>query len=200
MKNILKKFMILSLGLAVLATGCKKDDEENVPSLNGTYQGSILVLIPGIIGDYENEEPAEIEATFTVTDESKLSTTLQILIAEGLPPLSLSLSIEFIDKQTFKNATAKQDGETVGTITGTGFKVKALTVPITGVGTFALAGANLPIQINGVSYHGFQGEIQGEEGGGTGIAAMLIGTVSGAQGEILVGQTLPVVIVLQGEK
>jgi hypothetical protein len=187
MKNILKKFMILSLGLAVLATGCKKDDEENVPSLNGTYQGSISAWIG-------NLDEIEMDATFTVTDESKLSTTLQLPIAEGQPPLSLPLSIEFTDKQTFKNATIKQEDEPDQTITGTGFKIKALTVPITGVGTFALAGVDLPIQINGVSYHGIQGEVQGE---GIGIVAMLSGTVSGA---MFGGISLPVVIILSGEK
>jgi hypothetical protein len=46
MKNIFKKFMILSLGLAVLATGCKKDEEEDlVAGLNGNYTAEVLAKI-----------------------------------------------------------------------------------------------------------------------------------------------------------
>ena len=196
MKNILKKFMILSLGLAVLATGCKKDEEESIPSLNGTYQGTIIVILTDMIPDMIEQE---IEATFTVTDESKLSTMLQIPVGEQTLPLPLSM--ELIDKQTFKNVTlTTEDGESV-IITGTGFKIKSLTIPISGVGTFTLAGSPIPVAINGAYYHGFQGEVKG---GGTGIVAMLTGTVSSAPGELLYGQigntSLPVTILLEGTK
>jgi hypothetical protein len=201
MKTFLKKIMALSLGLVFVAAGCTKENKEDVPSMNGTYTGNVLVFIASGM----DEDVISVEATFIVTEESKLSAAITIPLpltethtlsspAMDVPSLPvLPLSIEFTDKVTFKNATAKQDGEVVGTITGTGFKVKPVSISISDVGTFALTGADIPAEINGVIYHGFHGVVEGEEG----IVVMLSGTVSSA----LFGQTpLPVVIVLEGMK
>ncbi|MDR3134230.1 MAG: hypothetical protein LBU42_09495 [Prevotellaceae bacterium] len=87
MKRIFKSFMVLSLGLAVLATGCKKDTEENyAKDISGTYIGT-LSLAGTVVGQDVSINVAEKNKT-TVT--LGLNTTLPGLPVVGNLPLDVS--------------------------------------------------------------------------------------------------------------
>jgi hypothetical protein len=188
--------------------GRTKEYKEDMPSMNGTYSGNVLLFIVGLV----DADPISIEAPLVVTEESKLSAAIKIPLAalplkrerldtqtpaEDVPSHAvLLLNIEFTGKVTFKDAMLQQEGEPVKAISGTGFEVKQVSIFVQNVGTFDLTGGDMPAKINRKTYHGFHSGVPSAEGG-EGIIVMLAGMVTG---DIFGEKPLPVAIVLNGQR
>ncbi|MDR2358378.1 MAG: calycin-like domain-containing protein [Prevotellaceae bacterium] len=139
MKKIFKKFMVLSLGLLVIAAGCKKEDKKEdgyAKDIAGTYVGT-LALAGTVVADGVTINVAEKNTT---TATLSLNTTLPSLPAVGDLPLDVSCDV---------TVTKSGDNYTItGNTTVTIAQLGGTPLPVTINGTITAAGsANLTIGI-----------------------------------------------------
>jgi hypothetical protein len=136
MKKVFKNFIALSLGLALVATGCKKDDNY-AKDIEGAYKGTVA-LANQVVASGVTIEVAEKNAT---TATLSLNTTLPGVLPTG-GDLPLNVSCDVTVAKSGDNYTVS--GNTTVTIAQLG----GTELPITVTGTITPAGkADLTIGI-----------------------------------------------------
>ncbi|MDR2802314.1 MAG: hypothetical protein LBB31_03760, partial [Prevotellaceae bacterium] len=86
MKRIFKNFMVLSLGLALVAAGCKKD-EDVIADLNGEYTANVVARIgeESVYPNAQAGDPATLDFKVENAKESAFTITGQLTLNSFLP-------------------------------------------------------------------------------------------------------------------
>ncbi len=202
--------LLLAGAVAVAATSCDKDDDNNAPDVNGTYQGSVMVMIGGV----------------PVTGMDGIDTVISVATKAGKTELSVSIplpggavlpvAIELTDLAAKNFSETEKDEDTGKDYTvnfnGTAFKIANVVIPVTIApsveATFTLSGGDIKDVMETdkfTGYSGAQGEVtetyDGKTETGTQIIAVLAGTVTGLSSVLPFAQDgSPVTIMLMGEK
>jgi hypothetical protein len=139
MKKLFKNFMALSLGLALVATACSKD-ETDAEIIAGNYVGTLSMAENPVATDVAIAITAKNDNTVTLA----LNTTLPNLPGVGNLPLNVACESPVVKSG---------DNYTLSTNTTVSIPISETPLPLTISGTITPAGqANLTITITmGVS-------------------------------------------------
>ncbi len=177
---------MVAMAAVITATtaSCKKDDDKF--SLQGTYDGTVTVTIPGMMNDEEYDIIFNIHRN---GDSTFLSTDL------ALDMMTIPVSIPLTGITSYSGATLAVQGISGITLNeGFGYNMAPTIIAVDGVGTFNLQGVPSNVAINSVNYSGYGGVISFLGESGAGAALYVTGTFVTPAGSI------PVTLAIEGEK
>ncbi len=162
MKNLMRKFAVLALGLAVVMASCSKDDNNNNSSITGTYTGVVDAVITGLVDD-------SYPLTFTISGNNNaytLSTNINIPVSGST--MTIPVNVELTDIVAYKNVTVTMEGLTATLKEGYGFNVKPAVITIAALGATVNIASQKVILVGSVNYAGLQGiaEVEGQDSKG----------------------------------